>query len=124
MNGYLDPSAELTLKDAAALCGVSDKTLQRDNDDGTSPVSFVKRGTRNFVTVQMLIDAGRYRPGNPSASTVAECQQLRELVAELRADNAGLITRLEVVTALHAQAQDLLEKSIGIRGATMLSAVA
>jgi hypothetical protein len=124
MNGYLDPSAELTLKDAAALCGVSDKTLQRDHDDHASPISFIRRGNRNYVTVQMLIDGGRYRPGDPSAATVAECRQLRELVETLRAENVGLLARLEVAMALHTQAQELLEKAIGVRNAAVLPAVA
>ena len=107
MNGGLEPPAELSLKDAAILVGVTEKTLRRDNESASSPIAFIKRDGHNFVTVQMLIDAGRYVPRDESAATAAECTQLRDRVEQLLAERGELQNELSLVRALHAQVLEM-----------------
>jgi hypothetical protein len=55
-----DRSTEMVLKDAAVVCGVTEKTLGRDRDERQMPMT--KRDGRWWVTVGALIDHGRLVP--------------------------------------------------------------
>lgn len=123
MNGGLEPTAELSLKDAAILVGVTEKTLRRDNDSASSPIAFIKRDGHNYVTVQMLIDAGRYVARDESAATAAECAQLRDRVEQLLAERGELQQELSLSRALHAQAVDLFRMMTSGTVAPILKAV-
>jgi hypothetical protein len=98
----LDPTTELLFADAAELCGTSTKTLARDEKAKTLEVS--RRDGRRYVTVQALIDAGRFKPGVAAPGEIRELSALREEVDKLRVRNAEL-------TALLAHDRDTLRRS-------------
>ena len=87
MTPQYDDDTELTLAEAASLCGCSTRTLTRDNENASVALSFIKRDGHNFVRVGDLIAAKRYVRGAQPASH-------RKEVAEIAEINAGLERQL------------------------------
>ena len=98
MTPQYDDDTELTLADAAGLCGCSTRTLTRDNENASVALSFIKRDGHNFVRVGDLIAAKRYVRGAQPASH-------RKEVAEIAEINAGLERQL-----VEAKTQSMLWK--------------
>jgi hypothetical protein len=101
MEHQLDADAELSLAEAAQLCGCSTRTLTRDHEDASVALSFIKRDGHNFVRVGDLIAAKRYVPGSEPAwqrtqrdQLADRCARLEREVGELRTQTALLQVRL------------------------------
>lgn len=127
MTTDLDPAAVLTFREAAELCGRSDKTLQRDEEAGKLVVVRDGRGQRT-VTVQALIDAGRYSPGVTPSAAARDAMQLRDELASERERRFGLEVDLrheresrERLEREHAQLWELCQRlggrqAVGVMG--------
>ena len=98
-----DHPTELTLKDAALLCPVAEKTLGRDRDERGMKMEF--RGGRWWVTIGELVAHGRYKPTAEGVSgrlakgkADARILSLETELAEVRMRNeyqSRIIERLE-----------------------------
>jgi hypothetical protein len=91
-----DQSTELTLKQAAELCGVTEKTLGRDRDDRGMAMDL--RGARWWVTVGALIAHGRYTPTKDDVSERLARGKAEARVAALEADLTQVRMRSEFQT--------------------------
>lgn len=123
MKGNLDPRNEITVQEAAALCGVSVKTLRRDHDDPNCPIVFIKRGSRNFVTIAMLIDAARFIPGSTPESLSVKYSQALERITELEVENVELREWLVRAEALYQHADTYLRLQFGALSAAQPAGV-
>ena len=123
MNGNLDPRNEITVQEVAALCGVSVKTLRRDHDDPNSPIVFIKRGSRNFVTIAMLTEAARFIPGSTPVSLSIKYGRALERITELEVENLELRERLVRAEALFQQADTYLRLQFGAPAAAQPAGV-
>lgn len=85
---------EISRRDAAELCGVAERTLERDHEQGK--LDMVKRGRSWFTTIDALERAGRYRR-EPDATPEDQLDRSRQaaLIRSLQDQLAAAVKECE-----------------------------
>ena len=99
-----DHTTELTLQDAAQLCGFTPKTLGRDRDERGMPMEM--RGGKWWVTIGALISYDRYKPTEDGVSTRLANGKADACIITLETDLAEVRMRSEYQTQMIARLED------------------